>query len=382
VSVSNREANKDGNTVGGGKIRTSPRKAFAKFFVVTFLCCVVGITAGLGALDSFLGQKPMDQSEALGTEIIESAGQTAEKLNVLIPAEGIFKTDIDFKDSKRVNILLFGNTLNNSKQKGLTDTIMLGSFDPEAKKFDIISVPRDTYYEREGYANSAFLKINSVMETDGIKGACESVHDVLQGIPINYYAVVDYNGIAKIIDSIGGVPMDIPFNMYYTDRKQGLYIDLKKGQQTLDGVHAIQFLRYRKGYTDGDIGRVDAQQRFVKAAIKESLGLNLPNVAQTVVDNVDSDIDVRAMVYLATNASSLTSDTVSSHMLPGSDGHISGSKLSFWIPAESDEVVDMLREIYTGVKATTGGAITTPSATSGSSVGADRGKSSGVGASQ
>jgi LCP family protein required for cell wall assembly len=204
------------------------------------------------------------------------------------------------------------------------------------------------------------------METEGVKGACESVHDVLQGIPINYYAVVDYDGVEKIIEAIGGVPMDIPFNMHYTYAKQGLYIDLKKGEQRLDGEHAVQFLRYRKGYADGDIGRVDAQQQFVKAAIKEALGLNLPKVAQTVVDNVDSDIDVRAMLYLATNASGLSSDNIKSYMLPGDDGRIGGSGLSFWLPADNDEVIDMMRDIYTGVKTTTEGAVT-PSAASESS---------------
>jgi LCP family protein required for cell wall assembly len=365
VNFDNIEANKDDNiaATGGGKKGKSPRKAFAKFFVVTFLCGVVGITAGFGALDSLLDQKPMDKSEAFGIEDIEPEGQTAEKLNVLIPAGDDFKSDFDFKDSNRVNILLFGNTINNSKQKGLTDTIMLGSFDPDTKKFDIISVPRDTFYDREGYAGTAYLKINSVMETEGVKAACKAVHEVLQGIPINYYAVIDYDGVAKIVDSIKGVPMDIPFNMHYTDAKQGLYIDIKKGQQRLDGKHAVQFLRYRKGYADGDIGRVDAQQEFVKSAIKESLGLNLPTVAQTVVENVDSDIDIRAMLYLATNASGLGSDNVQSHMLPGTTGSISG--LSFWIPAEKDEIIKMLREIYTGVKATTESAIT-PSAASGS----------------
>jgi LCP family protein required for cell wall assembly len=370
VNVDNREGNKSDNNAAadGGRKGKSPRKAFAKFFVVTFLCCVVGITAGFCALDSFLSQKPMDKSgsEAHGTESIEPADQTSENLNVLIPADGVFKTDPDFKDSNRVNVLLFGNTINNSKQKGLTDTIILGSFDPDSKKFDIVSVPRDTFYDREGYAGSAFLKINSVMETEGVKAACKSVHDVLQGVPINYYAVIDYDGAAKIVDEIGGVPMDIPFNMHYTSVNQGLYIDLKKGEQRLYGKEAIQFLRFRSGYSNADIGRVEAQQKFVKAALKEAIGMNLPSVARTVVENVDSDIDVRAMLYLATNASGLDSDSMSSHMLPGTDGNISGSRLSFWLPAEADEIIAMMREIYTGVKATTEGAIT-PSATSGSS---------------
>jgi LCP family protein required for cell wall assembly len=369
VRVDNKEGNNNDNNLAaddGGKRGKSPRKAFAKFFVVTFLCCVVGATAALGAWNSLLDQKPMDKtgSEAHGAEVVEPVEQTPEKLNVLIPADGVFKTDSDFKDSGRVNVLLFGNTINSSKQKGLTDTIMLGSFDPDAKKFDIISVPRDTFYDREGYSSAAYLKINSVMETEGIKAACQSVHDVLYGVPINYSAVIDYDGIVAIVDSIDGVPVDVPKNMYYTDAKQNLYIDLKKGKQRLDGKHALQFLRYRR-YVDGDIGRVDAQQQFVKSAVKEAIGLNLPKVAQTVVENVDSDIDVRAMLYLATNASSLGSDDMNSHMLPGTSGNISGSSLSFWLPADEDEVIAMMREVYTGAKATTEGAIT-PSAASGS----------------
>jgi LCP family protein required for cell wall assembly len=350
---------KERKTSPGRKRKISPSRAFAKVFVITFLCCVVGITAGLGAVDALLGQKPM-KKESKEVQALEPVEQTEEKLNVLIPAEGVFKTDPDLKDSKRVNILLFGNTINASETKGLTDTIMLGSFDPDTKKFDIISVPRDTYYEREGYSYGGFLKINSVMESEGIKTACESVHNVLQGVPINYYAVIDYDGVAKIVDSLDGVPIDVPFNMYYTDRKQGLYIDLKKGKQTLDGEHAIQFLRYRKGYSEGDLGRVDAQQQFVKAAVKKALGLNLPKVAQTVIENVDSDIDIRAMLYLGSKAAEIGSGDVKSHTLPGESARING--LSFWVAADDEQVVDMMREVYTGVPKTTEGAIS-PGAT-------------------
>jgi LCP family protein required for cell wall assembly len=335
--------------------KTSPLRAFAKFFVITFICCIVGITAGLSAIDALLDKKPMEK-EGAEVRALQPVEQTEEKLNVLIPAKGAFKTDPELKDSKRVNILLFGNTINNSKTKGLTDTIMLGSFDPDSKKLDIISVPRDTYYEREGYSYGGFLKINSVMESEGVKVACESIQNVLQGVPINYYAIIDYDGVARIVDAIGGVPIDVPFNMYYTDKKQGLYIDLKKGKQRLDGEHAIQFLRYRKGYKEGDLGRVEAQQKFVKAAVKEAIGLNLPKVAQTVVDNVDSDIDVRAMLYLASKVAGLASDDIKSHKLPGDSDYIGG--LSFWVPADDDAVLDMMREVYTGAPKTTEGAIT------------------------
>jgi LCP family protein required for cell wall assembly len=335
--------------------KATPRKAFVKFFIITFICCVVGITAGLSAMDVLLGQKPMEKAAAADSSPLQSAGETEEKMNILIPAEDTFKTDSDFKDSKRINILLFGNTINKGETYGLTDTIILGSFDPDTKKFDVVSVPRDTYYERNDYAYGGYLKINSVMETEGVKTAAESVHDVLQGVQINYYAVINYDGVAEIVDSIGGVPMDVPFNMHYTDAKQNLYINLKKGEQTLDGAHAIQFLRYRHGYRNGDIGRVEAQQKFIKAAVKESMGLNLPKVAQTVMENVDSDLDLRAILYLASRASGMSEDDLNAHMLPGTSGSVSG--LSFWVPADSDEVIAMMREVYTGIPQTTGGAI-------------------------
>jgi LCP family protein required for cell wall assembly len=233
---------------------------------------------------------------------------------------------------------------------------MLASFDPETQKMDIISVPRDTYYQRPDYNYGGYLKINSVLETDGIKGAAKAVHNVLEGVQINYYAIMNYEGVKKVVDSIGGVPMDVPMDMHYTDKKQNLYIDLKKGKQTLDGAHAIQFLRFRKGYAEGDIGRVKAQQQFVKNAVKEAMGLNLPKVAKTVMDNMDSDLDLRAITYLASKAIGMGGDDLTLHTLPGDDGQrIQG--LSFWVAADSEEVLEMMREVYTGIPQTTEGAI-------------------------
>jgi LCP family protein required for cell wall assembly len=315
------------------------------------------MTFGLGALDSWLNQKPMNKASAVGLEKTETVGQTEQKLNILVKASGVYKTDPDFKDSKRVNILLFGNTLNKSDTYGLTDTIMLGSFDPDTQKFDVISIPRDTYYERPEYKGAAWQKVNSILESEGIEKTAKIMHKILGGVQINYYAVIDYEGIANIVDSMGGVKIDVPRNMHYTDKKQNLYIDLKKGEQVLDGDHAIQYLRYRKGYKNGDIGRVEAQQKFVKEAIRQAIGLNLPKVANTVMENVDSDIDNRAILYLASKAAGMSTDDISSHMLPGEDRMTGGA--SFWIAADEDEIIAMMREVYTGEKQTTEGAITT-----------------------
>jgi LCP family protein required for cell wall assembly len=330
--------------------KKTPGRVFAKFFSIAFLVAIVVCTTGVAVGMHFLEAKPMEKTEKDPAVPVE---KTEEKLDVLLPAEGMFATD--YKDSKRVNILALGNT-----DEGLSDTIMLFSFDPESKKVDILSVPRDTYYERPGFAYGGYLKVNAAFH-EGYLESAKAVHTLFQGIPINYYAVIDYDGVRKIVDSMDGVPIDVPQRMYYVSKRQNLYIDLQPGEQTLDGDHAVQFLRFRKGYRNGDIGRVEAQQNFVKAAIKRALGLNLPKVADTVQKNVDSDISVRAILYMVKESSGVEMSKVKSHTLPGTDGNIGG--LSFWLPAAPAEVEAMLREVYEGPKTTTGSAVTTEGAT-------------------
>jgi LCP family protein required for cell wall assembly len=342
-------------TAAKAKKPATPGRTFGKFFGITFAVAIVvatiGVTYGMHLLDSRIFDKGVDAVSPPAAEDL-----TDEKIDILVPGEGIFAAD--YKDSKRVNVLLLGNT-----DEGLTDTIMLASFDPDTKAMDIVSVPRDTYFERPGFAYGGYLKINAAFH-EGFMETANAVHTILQGIPINYYAVIDYEGIKKIVDSMDGVPMYVPMRMKYTSAHQNLYIDLKKGDQILDGDHAVQFLRFRKGYKEGDIGRVKAQQNFVKAAIKRALGLNLPKVADSVVKNVESDIRLRTILYLLKQSSGVSLSDVETYILPGADDYI--DNLSFYIPAEPAEIEAMLRGIYDGTQTTTGGAVTTGGATTGS----------------
>jgi LCP family protein required for cell wall assembly len=210
-------------------------------------------------------------------------------------------------------------------------------------------LPRDTYYERDGYSDS-YLKLNSVFH-DGAEAMCMAVHNILLGIPINYYAVIDYAGVEKIVDAMEGVPMDVPFSMDYDSPGQNLAIHLAPGQQTLDGAHAVQFLRYRSGYENGDIGRVEAQQTFMKNAAKQALSLNLPKIAKTVVANVDSDISNRAILYLGAKGAKTDQENIRTYLLPGTSGSFSG--LSFWRRDEDYVIEELLRGIYDEVEETT-----------------------------
>jgi LCP family protein required for cell wall assembly len=123
--------------------------------------------------------------------------------------------DIFSKDQK-VNILCTG------VNGGLADTILLVIFDIDREHVDMISIPRDTYYYREGYNSAAEGKINAAYRKD-INNTAKAVSDLLFGIPIHYYAIIDFEGVANIVESIGGVPMDIPFHMRYTDTNKTIF---------------------------------------------------------------------------------------------------------------------------------------------------------------
>ncbi len=250
-----------------------------------------------------------------------------------------------FKDKNRVNILMLG--IND----GMTDTIMLGSYDLDAKHVDIISIPRDTYYAREEANSAAAMKINAIYSVDKAVGTAAAVSDVLMGMPINYYVIVDYAVVKKVVDSMGGVPMDITFHMRYNDPYDDppLKIDIPEGYQVLNGDKSVEFLRFRKGsggyagYPEGDIGRVKAQQVFVKSAFRQALGFSLPKVVKTTLDNVDSDLPLGMATKLAANAVGLDGEDIQTVMIPGESGTKNG--LSYWWPDE-DGIEEMLTQIY------------------------------------
>lgn len=301
-------------------------KTFFKFFLVfliLFTLIFIPIVRAVSNINMFSSDGDVESIE--------------EEMDVLVdPNSPFFKA---FSDTKRMNTLMVG-----VNQK-LTDTIMLVSWDMDKDRVDVISVPRDTYYERSGYNAPGQKKINAAYGSEGIRGTANAVSDVLCGIPINYYAVVDYDSVKNIVDGIGGVPIDVPRDMKYRDPydKPPLVIDIKKGYQTLDGEHAVQYLRYRHGYSDGDIGRVAAQQEFVKCAFKQCLSHGIIDSAKLITSNVQSDLTIGAASKYALAAIGLESGDINTYTLPGEGKYI--GDVSYYLQDE-DKTEEMLINIY------------------------------------
>lgn len=339
VKEKNLAENSTSSANGGAK------RSFTRTFGIALLVfLIVFIPLGI-AIKNFLNTNPFQKGES---------GEEEIKFEVLVNPESPFFAE--FSDSKRINILVLGINY------PLADTIMLGSFDPETKRVDVISVPRDTYYYREEYANAnpAYLKINSVYST-GVENMAKAVSDVLLGIPINYYAVVEYSDIEAIVDEMGGVPMYIENDMYYEDYwdttldPNGLVIDIKAGQQILDGENSIKFLRYRSGYAMGDLGRVEAQQAWLKNALSAAIDHGILKVADVAFEEIDSNFTYKAMISLGTKALGMSTKNIATYTIP----YTLQQEAPYYVYPVTEGIEDMLRTIYSIAPETTSdGAIT------------------------
>ncbi len=254
------------------------------------------------------------------------------------------------QNSKRVNILCLGIA-----DYSLADTIVVISFDPTNKLVDLISIPRDTYFHRAGYDSDGQRKVNAsfAISSNNLEEKAQSAMDAiceLLQIPIHHFVKVDYEGVEKTIDCLGGIEVDIPFNMDYDDKVDDLHIHFKKGKQLLNGVDSIKYLRFRKNndgsYSDGDIGRIKRQQDFMIKAIKKSLSLNFLNVINTATSYVKTSMKPNDIIFYANQAAKIKGENIKTYTLPGkSEYRKYTNNTSYWIYDE-DASKKMILKIY------------------------------------
>ncbi len=167
------------------------------------------------------------------------------------------------------------------ESQGMTDTIMLCSYDPKTQEASMLSIPRDTFIGENKTIATASDKINSIYNSRGLEGLVEKV-EKLTNIEIPYYVKVDTAGLKSLVDTIGGVNFEVPMDMNYDDNKQNLHIHLKKGYQLLDGNKSEQVVRFRHNndgtsypveYGDNDYGRMKTQREFLKAVLHQTIKL-------------------------------------------------------------------------------------------------------------
>ncbi len=225
-----------------------------------------------------------------------------------------------------------------------SDVNMVASLNLTTKEVHLISVPRDTrvvmtddmiaYLEKNG---------RTVPQANGVYGQCKltEVHayagkgnrstftvamlEEILGIDIDYYVKVDLDAFKDIVDAVGGVEFDVQERLYYSDPAQGLYIDLYPGPQVLDGEKAEMLVRFREGYAQKDLKRIEVQQEFLKAFISQvcssdKIMSNLDSYIKIFMEKVESDMPVATALKYASYVKEIDPASITTDTIPGEGG--------------------------------------------------------------
>lgn len=228
-----------------------------------------------------------------------------------------------------------------------TDTLMLlrvGEGKPT-----LVSIPRDTL------VNGSYTvpKINGVYGVNG--GGSEGTDMLLQrvgeciGFRPDGLLLVDMEGLAALVDAMGGVNFDVPQDMYYDDPSQNLHIDLNAGEQRLDGAQAVGLVRFRSGYAEADLKRTEVQRDFLRAAAKQWAGpklvTKLPALLNWAKEYVETDLNNANLMWLGL-ALVKGEHGFETAILPGSAANILGGSYYVLDPAAVADTVNQYCNPY------------------------------------
>jgi polyisoprenyl-teichoic acid--peptidoglycan teichoic acid transferase len=242
--------------------------------------------------------------------------------------------------SRPINVLVMGidlpldlptNAVSNDVFSGRSDTLLLLHIDPEKNTVNVLSIPRDTQVE---IAGEGVEKINYANVVGGAKMAAQVVSQNLNGVTIDRYVRVSTGAFREMVDLLGGVEVFVPHDMKYVDETQKLYIDLKKGQQTLTGKQAEEFARFRHD-DKGDIGRVQRQQQLIRALREKltnpALVARLPQAIELFQKYIDTNLSPEEMLSLVGFGLGLEQDDFRMVMLPGRFSRSDEFVASYWL---------------------------------------------------
>ncbi|MBQ2763600.1 MAG: LCP family protein [Firmicutes bacterium] len=263
----------------GKKKKKKKEKKKSKFRMVVYiivLVCLAVLFGWLGYVGAYLYPMFMGGTEEEQATPIQEQQQEAF-------------------ESGQLTVLLMGSDRREGEETSRSDTLMVAFVDLYEKEIRLLSMPRDTYVTIPGTGEKT--KLNHAYFYGGVDLAKQTLLENF-GIDCEYYMDVDFQGFIDIVDTLGGVTVNVPKKMYYP--AEG--IDLEPGIQKLDGDKALQFCRFRSD-PKGDLGRIERQQAFL-VALKESMFsagslFKIPELCTAVSENVKTDFTGTQILQIA-----------------------------------------------------------------------------------
>ena len=169
------------------------------------------------------------------------------------------------------------------------DTLILITFNPKTLNATMLSIPRDSYVPIACWSGKPENKIThaAAYGNDCMINTIEDYFDV----NIDYYAKINFKGLVKLVDAVGGVEVDVPKELCTDDSSRGDQICIHEGHQTLNGEQALVFARNRKQLADGDFGRAKHQQEIIMALVNKMKDINDLKTFMSILDTVSNSLD-------------------------------------------------------------------------------------------
>lgn len=262
----------------------------------------------------------------------------------------------------KIQVLVMGVSTDNGGK--LTDTIIVGTYDPKTQHVSLLSIPRDTFVGKNEATASAYDKINALYQKSPEK-TLEAVNNIT-GLDLKYYVVIDNQALIKLVDVIGGVEFEVPYvpgGMVYDDPTQDLHINLQSGMQLIDGEKAEQLLRYRHGnpdkngkmttypeeYGGNDIGRMKTQRNFIMTTIKQTVQakniFKIKEIIDIAYEYIETNMPISVMKDYVPYAVNVKVDEMQSEYLPGVSEQVGPQKL--WVyKVNKTETEKLIKKLY------------------------------------
>ena len=237
---------------------------------------------------------------------------------------------------------------------GNTDTMLLAAYDIENQKLNVMSIPRDTMVN---YGDRV-RKINGVYNVagrgeEGLAALDQEITELL-GFAPDFRIVVEWKAVGELVEALGGVWFDVPRDMYYYDPTQDLLIDVDAGYQKLNGDKAMQVVRFRdgvNGYRNGDLGRIETQQAFLKAVVEQCLQIEnivrINELAKVFTENVTTELTVNNLAWFAQQAifGGLDMENVNFFTMPNESAAVWSStyqNFQSYVVADREELIEVV----------------------------------------
>ncbi len=229
----------------------------------------------------------------------------------------------------RINILLMGIDRRPGEAFiSRTDSMMVISVNPAKNTISVLSIPRDLYVQIPGRGQE---RINTALvygsrDGDYLNGAALAMETVSYNlnIPIDHFVMVDFGAFVRIIDILGGIDIEVPYNISdpeYPDMNYGYDpFYLSAGLQHLDGTTALKYARTR--HQDSDFHRASRQQQVLMAVRRKALSLGFtdlvrraPDLYNQIQEGIRTDLGLDDMVRLAWTVNDIPQENIRSAVL-------------------------------------------------------------------